>query len=122
MDINCTLFIQCFNFGIAYLILTRLIFKPALACIFEERAKRDAVQQAIKISQEAIKKLEAKRTDAWQTAQVHFSRSIQEIPYQHREMPITYEYGYSAATDEQIEAQASRIHDAIMKKVSDDFK
>jgi len=122
MDINCTLFIQCFNFGIAYLILTRLIFKPILACILEERAKRDALQNAIVSSKESIKKLEVERTDAWFAAQSTFSNSLKNIPYEHHLKPVSYEYKYTSATDEQIETHARRIHDAVMKKVSDDFR
>jgi hypothetical protein len=122
MEINCTLFIQCFNFGIAYVILTRLIFKPILACIGEERLKREALQNALTASQEAIKELEAKRASSWQSAQIHFGDSLANIAYQHHSRPFSYDYEYESATDAQVDAHARRIHDAIMKKVSDDFK
>lgn len=122
MEINCTLFVQCFNFGIAYVILTRLIFKPILACIGEERVKRDALASALAASQEAIKELEAKRANSWQSAQIHFGDSLATIPYQHHSRPFSYDYEYESATDAQVAVHARRIHDAIMKKVSDDFQ
>jgi len=122
MEINCTLFVQFLNFGIAYVILSRLIFKPILESILEERAKRQAMQRAIIVSQEAIKDLETKRSAAWKYAQTHFGIALQKIPYQHRTFPCTYEYQYESATDTQVDAHAQRIHDAIMKKVINDFK
>lgn len=122
MEINCTLFIQCLNFGIAYVILTRLIFKPVLECILEERTKREALQDAITASQDAIKELEAKRASSWQSAQIKFGSSLQQIPSHHHAMPFNYEYEYESATDAQVHAHAQRIHDAIMQKVANDFK
>ena len=122
MEVNCTIFIQCINFGIAYVILSRLIFKPILECILEEREKRETLRRAIISSQEMIKHLEAKRASAWKYAQKHFGTYLKKIPYQHRTMPINYEYQYESASDAQVDAHAQRIHDAIMKKVSDDFK
>jgi hypothetical protein len=88
----------------------------------EERAKSEALQRAIITSQEMIKTLESKRSSAWQYAQKHFGTYLKKIPYQHRTMPIDYEYQYESATDAQVNTHAQRIHDAIMKKVSDDFK
>ncbi len=122
MDINCTLFIQCLNFGIAYVVLSRLIFKPILECILEERAKRDALQQAITTYQEEIRELDALRTASWQQAQSHFGSYLKTIPYQPRTMPFTYQYEYESATDAEVNAHAHRVHDAIMRKVTDDFK
>ena len=122
MDINCTLFIQCLNFGIAYVILTRFIFKPVLIAIMEERAKREALHNAIIASQEGIEELESKRNTSWKTAQNLFGTYLKKIPFVHSVIPFAYQYEYESATDTQVHAHAQRMHDAIMKKVSDDFK
>lgn len=122
MDINCTLFVQCLNFGIAYVILSRLIFKPVVECILEERIKQDALERALRASQVAIDELEKKRNALWQHAQQFFGDYLRKIPYKQRIMPFSYQYEYESATDAQVDAHAQRVHDAIMKKVSDDFK
>jgi len=122
MDVNCTLFVQCFHFGIAYIVLSRYVFKPVVECILQERVKRRALQNAIQISQKTIEELEAKRISAWKHAQTLFGAGIQKISDKRRLIPFSYRYEYEAATDTQVRAHAQRMHDAIMKKVSHDFK
>lgn len=122
MEINCTLFVQCLNFGIAYVILSRLIFKPTLEAILEERAKRETTQEAIVASQAAIENLQAKRTADWKYAQKQFGQILKKIPYELHAMPCSYEYDYAAPTDAQISQKAKYIHDAIMKKVAHECK
>jgi hypothetical protein len=122
MEINCTLLIQGLNFGIAYVILTRLIFKPVLEAILEERAKREATQEAIVAVQSAIENLQAKRAADWKYAQNQFGQRLKKIPYELHAMPCSYEYEYAAPTDAQVSQKAKYIHDAIMKKVAHECK
>lgn len=122
MEINCTIFVQCLNFGIAYVILSRLIFRPVLECILEERAKREALQQTIIASQASISDLKAKRAADWKYAQKNFEQNIQEIPYIITVKPCSYEYAYQAPTDAQINEKINYIHDTVMQKVTHEFK
>lgn len=122
MDIsfNCTLIVQCINFGIAYVILTRFIFKPVLVAIMEERAKRDLLSNAMHASQENIAKLETRRVASWNAAKNLFGSYLKKIPCTQRIMPFSYQYEYESATDAQVQEHAHLLHDAIMKKVSND--
>lgn len=122
MEINCTLLVQCSNFGIAYIIFSRLIFKPILESILDERAKREALQHAIIASQDMIKNLELKHASDWKYAQTQFRTSLRTIPYHHHEIPYRYQYEYAAPSEQQVDVQAKRIHDVIMKKVANEFK
>jgi hypothetical protein len=122
MEINCTILLQGINFGIAYVILTRLIFKPVLECILEERAKREAMQQAIMASQASVDNLQEKRTADWKYAQKQFGTSLRKIPYQLHAMPCLYEYAYQAPSDAQVSEKTKYIHDTVMKKVANEFK
>lgn len=122
MDINCTLIIQCFNFGLAYVVLNHFVFKPVLACIMEERARHEQLENAITHSQEIIDGLELKRSRAWEHAQGDFKSYLMAIPYSYKRTSFALNYDYHSPTDAQIDAQAQRMHDLIMKKVSDDFK
>jgi F0F1-type ATP synthase membrane subunit b/b' len=122
MEINCTLFVQCLNFGVAYFILARFVFRPVLEAIFQERAKREAMQQAIVTSQAAIENLQTKRDAEWQHAQKQFAQGLKKISYEFRAIPCSYQYEYASPTDEQITQQAQYIHDSIMKKVTHECK
>lgn len=122
MEINCTLLVQCLNFGVAYFILTRFVFKPVLEAIFEERSKRDAMQKAIIASQAKIEALQVKRDAHWKLAQKEFAKILTKIPYELHAMPCSYEYEYGAPTDSQVSQQAQYIHDSIMKKVTHECK
>lgn len=122
MEINCTLFIQCFNFGIAYIVLDRFVFKPVFACIMQERARHEEMQKAISRSQEVIGELELKRSHAWKQGQKGFKSHLATIPYMHERAPVMQGYDYSSPTDEQVRVEAQRMHDFIMKKVSNEFK
>lgn len=122
MEINCTILVQGINFGIAYVILSRLIFKPVLEAILDERAKREATQEAIIASQAVIENLQAKRAADWKYAQKKFGQGLKQIPYKVHALSYSYEYDYAAPTDTQIKQKAQYIHDAIMKKVSHECK
>lgn len=122
MEINCTLLVQCLNFGIAYVILTRLVFKPVLEAILEERAKREAAQQAIVASQAAVENLQAKRAADWKYAQKQFGQGLKKIPYELHAIPCSYHYEYASPSDAQVAQKAKYIHDSIMKKVTHECK
>lgn len=122
MEINCTLLVQCLNFGVAYFILTRFVFKPVLEAILEERAKREAMQQAIVASQATIENLQIKRDADWKYAQKKFGQDLKKIPYELHAIPCLYEYEYESPTDAQVVEQAQYIHDSIMKKVTHECK
>jgi F0F1-type ATP synthase membrane subunit b/b' len=122
MVINCTLLVQCLNFGIAYVILSRLIFKPVLEAILEERSKREAIQKVIVASQAVVENLQAKRAADWKYAQKRFGQGLKKIPYELHAMPCSYEYEYASPTDAQVSEKAKRIHDTIMKKVTHECK
>lgn len=122
MEINCTLFVQGLNFGIAYIILSRLIFKPVLEAILEERAKREAMREAIVASQASIETLEAKRTADWKYAQKRFGGSLKKISFKHPIMSCSYEYKYEAPTSAQVSAKVKQVHDVIMEKVIHEYK
>lgn len=113
---------QCINFAIAYVILTRFIFKPVLICIMEERERRKALHDAISVFQKNINDLEAKRITSWEKAKNLFGVCLKKIPRVYRVKPSAYQYEYESASDAQVRAYAEKVHDAIMKKVSQDVK
>jgi hypothetical protein len=122
MEINCTLIVQCLNFGIAYVILSRLVFKPVLESILDERTKRESMQETIVALQSTIENLQVKRAADWKYAQKHFGQSLKKIPYELPVMPCSYEYEYASPTDAQVSEKAKYIHDAIMRKVAHECK
>ena len=122
MEINCTLLVQGLNFGIAYIILSRLIFKPILETVFEEQAKKEALQEAIVASQLAIENLQVKQADDWKYAQKQFAHSISNIAYEPPVMACSYVYEYELASYAQIDEKAKQIHDLVMKEVVHEFK
>ena len=122
MEINCTLFVQGLNFGIAYIILSRLIFKPILETVLDEQAKKEALQESIVAAQVAIENLQIKQAADWKYAQKQFAYSISSISYQPSKMVSPYIYGYEAVTDVQVHEKAKQMHDLIMKEVAHEFK
>jgi hypothetical protein len=67
MQINATLFVQAFNFLIAYQILKRLVFEPSVAIVQQERAQDAHAQQRIVMSEKKVAAEKALLKDEWAT-------------------------------------------------------
>lgn len=74
--LNGTFFVQAMHFFIAYVILDRLLFRPAMVELRADQAEKKALTDAVERQTAAVKQLEQIQTEAWQHAYAQFSSSM----------------------------------------------
>lgn len=73
MELNLTLAVQAVNFLCAYIILQRVLLKPAMACIEAERAYRAALESAIADRKVIVEQKQAEQEERWRVCQRNFA-------------------------------------------------
>ncbi len=75
MNINATLFIQGFNFFIAYLLLRTLLFKPVYQVIQQEQAEKDSLRDVIVKQEHRISRIERELEKQWLACCDYFAQN-----------------------------------------------
>ena len=75
MNVNITLFVQIFNFWIAYWVLRLFIFRPAVRLLYDEEEKKEALTYAIAQEEANIADVHHKRQLQWQQFRIHCQRN-----------------------------------------------
>lgn len=70
--VNGTFFLQALHFFLAYIIIERLLFAPAVKEIFAEQAKKKQLQDTIDVQDLSIQQLQNKQQQDWQAASQRF--------------------------------------------------
>ncbi len=79
MYINATLGVQAVHFFIAYIILKKLLFRPAIAVIESEQAELDSLRSAVAARQVLVAQKERERILRWQEYQQQFLTKIPQL-------------------------------------------
>lgn len=75
--INATLIVQAINFGVAYLILRKLVFTPGVALVLEERAREARLNDEVFRSVEHARVEQERLAAEWAVEQ---QKLVEEIP------------------------------------------
>lgn len=76
--INLTLVVQIFHFLIAYLILSRLLLKPAVSIIQGEEKKEEVLISNAKVEQKNIQEKEIHKEEFWKKSLEEFEKAKPE--------------------------------------------
>lgn len=79
MTINLTLVVQIIHFIIAYFIISRILLKPAIAIIKDEKKERDDFSRLILNTEADIKSKELLKKSLWQGSLRQFKASQPDI-------------------------------------------
>jgi hypothetical protein len=121
MTINLTLFIQVFNFGIAYFFLRAWLFKPAVAVIVAERHEKRLIEQHLQeVSGQAQQAQD--RLAAEHIKMLHTLASY----YPSEQLPLSYRFDTVQLNPEQVIPRPATIaalrhtmvHDLLKKVIS----
>ena len=72
MTINLTILIQAIHFFIAYLIISKILLKPAISIIQEDQEERNKLLVFIKAKESEIKSKDFLRKSLWQNSLIQF--------------------------------------------------
>ncbi len=75
--LNATFFVQAIHFFIAYLILERLLFRPAIYQINEDQLEKKHLQESMQIQASILKSLEQEQQEALEAVR---TQMIQAMP------------------------------------------
>lgn len=79
MEINSTLLIQCIHFVIAWIVLKKILLKPALCIIQEEHEERRVLVEAVKTKESSVQAHEQAKLDCIRQYQHVFSHQAPRI-------------------------------------------
>src|SRR2546422_328051 len=79
MDINCTLILQGIHFGIAYVLLRTLLFKPSITIIREEERQQHALQESIDSRKATLLVKEQEKQQRWIAFQQQYKTVVPRI-------------------------------------------
>jgi hypothetical protein len=78
--INATLIVQAINFGIAYLILRKLVFAPGVALVLEERVHEARLNNEVFLATEYTQSEQERLAAEWASEQKKLARKIPALP------------------------------------------
>jgi hypothetical protein len=81
MNPNITLFIQMFHFWVAFFILKKLVWQPALVYLEKQEAEQQELESMLVDQRKAIAENEHRREKLWQDARQQFLCNIPIIKY-----------------------------------------
>lgn len=76
MNINATIFIQAFNFYIAYLLFRFVLLKPAWTAICEEEKEKEALENLVMQDKRACEQRQQEIQDQWKSAASFFKKHM----------------------------------------------
>lgn len=78
--INATLIVQAINFGIAYLILRKLVFEPAVSLVLKERSEEARIQDEVRRASEQNAYEKERLVLEWKAEQATLASQMPELP------------------------------------------
>lgn len=78
--INATLIVQAINFGIAYLILRKLVFAPGVALVLEERVQEARLNNEVSLATEHTQSEQERLAAEWAAEQKKLAMQIPVLP------------------------------------------
>lgn len=72
MNINATIIIQVFDFGLAYVLLRYFLFKPAINVIRREESEQEKIKSIIAQQEQSIVLKEKERQKNWYQCRSYF--------------------------------------------------
>ena len=78
--INATLIVQVINFGIAYLILRKLVFEPGVTLVLEERAVKTRLEDEVSHAAQQAQQEKERLAAEWQAEQKKLVAQIPSLP------------------------------------------
>jgi hypothetical protein len=78
--INATLIVQAINFGIAYLILRKLVFAPGISLVLEERAHEARLNNEVSLATEYTQSEQERLAAEWAAEQKKLVMHIPVLP------------------------------------------
>lgn len=72
MNINLTLLAQAAHFVIAYLIITKIVLKPAMAIFNKEKEKEQRLEKSILEAKVKVQEKQDHKNERWQICQRYF--------------------------------------------------
>ncbi|MFC1845686.1 hypothetical protein ACFLX2_01005 [Candidatus Dependentiae bacterium] len=118
MGINATLFVQAFNFFVAYAILRTLLFKPAFKALQQEDKEKDHLKNLIKERETTLEETSEQKDLAWQKFQGDFAQAAPPVRQARISNPsVEPALPPEVLTEEQVESLAQDIQRAVVKRV-----
>jgi len=75
MKVNFTIFVQAINFFVAWFILNRLLFKPAIKFLKGEELKEKSLSDNIHTKQTELDSKREEKQKTWEKYQAYFSKN-----------------------------------------------
>ncbi len=118
MNINATIFVQAFNFFVAYILLRILLFKPVYAAIRHDEAVEQALVDGIARSKKKLEQKEREREQQWQECRRYCAESQPRVLGAELFFrDITPMVVYPSISDEQVAQAVQEVVHGIIKKV-----
>jgi len=121
MVVNATLFVQAFNFFIAYLMLRFLLFKPAMKAIEQERQERDHLDAQISEREKILQKKAEEKEKGWAKKQKAFQKAAPDVrTKQVAHAQVQPEQKPVAPEPKELEKLVDEVQQELEKKVRHD--
>ena len=79
IDINATLVVQSFNIFVAYVLLRKLFFKPAIQVLQREEKEKEHLKSLVAQREDLLAKTEEQKRLAWQESRALFSQAAPPV-------------------------------------------
>jgi len=121
MVVNATLFVQAFNFFIAYLMLRFLLFKPALKALEQERKEREHLDEVIDEREKTLAQKTEEKEKVWAEKRKAFQDAAPDIEVAHvGHTDVTPEHEPVVPEEKEIEQLVKQVQEEVEKKVQHD--
>lgn len=114
MHINATVFIQAINFGITYLFLRKILFKPVVQRIKQKEAAKTMLLGTLKDKEALLLNLQNEKAENLQTFRQNSKKLYTLDVICKQEIPATIAYKKDLVFQEQLIAQTREF---LVKKV-----
>lgn len=119
--INATLFVQAFNFFIAYFLLRVLLFKPAMKAIEQEQQERDHLDKQITDRQKTLEQKAQQKEKDWEENQAAFKQAAPDIrPSYVSDIEIEPKTQPVKPSQQELKKMVDEVQQAVEKKVRHD--
>ena len=119
IDINCTVIVQAIHFGIAYVVLRVLLFRPTISCIQQAEHHQHQLLDSIEANRAALVAKQQEKDQKWVAFQYRIKALIpvksveQEI--HHMTMPTI---SYPSITKAEVTQIKHDVATALVQKVN----
>jgi hypothetical protein len=118
MNINFTLFIQAFNFFIAYFLITKFFLRPALAVVVQENSEQENLEKDVAVEKNKLLKKREEKQEMWRACQAYCNQQKPDIEIKKRETSFAQVTGKSQVPSaKEIEKLTSKLAELLKSKV-----